>query len=109
MLPAPSTTAISTPRSCTRLELVGDRPDRLRVGAVVERAHEGLARQLDQDPLEDGLVRHAPTAKRAKRRITTFSPVVPERFARSSSIVLPSYLSGLTCAWLSSTTSSIQP
>ena len=81
------------------LELVGDVPDRRGVGPVVERAHEGLARQLDQDRLKTGsaLEAHAPTAKRAKRRITTFSPVVPERFARSSSIVLPSYLSALTC------------
>ena len=45
--------------------------------------------------LKTGLGGHAPTAKRAKRRITTFSPVVPERFARSSSIVLPLVLVGV--------------
>ena len=90
MLPAPSTIADLHAAVVHRLELVGDRADRRRVRPVVERAHEGLARQLDQDPLEDRVGSgHAPTAKRAKRRITTFSPVVPERFARSSSIVLP--------------------
>ena len=48
---------------------------------------------------------YSPTAKRAKRLMTTFSPVLAERSPRSCSIVLPSYLSPLTCTWLSSTTS----
>src|SRR5215213_4131070 len=68
-----------------------------------------LHARVHEDALEGGAVhgRYAPTAKRAKRRITTFSPVVPESSARSCSIVLPSCLSGLTCSCLSSTTSSI--
>ena len=94
MLPAPSTIAISTPRSCTRLICSAIASTALRVGAVVEGAHEGLARELDRTRWKAGVgQRHAPTAKRAKRRITTFSPVVPESSARSCSIVLPSYLS----------------
>jgi hypothetical protein len=39
--------------------------------------------------------------------MTTFSPVLALSSARSCSIVLESCLSGLTCSWLSSTTSSI--
>ena len=65
-------------------DLRGDGADALGIGAVVEGAHEGLARQLQQDPLErrfGGLARsrreiYSPTAKRAKRRMTTFSPVL---------------------------------
>ena len=76
MLPAPSTTETSTPRSRDALELLGDRVDGVRVGAELEVAHERLARQLHEDPLEGGLVRHAPTWNRAKRRMTTFSPIV---------------------------------
>ena len=57
-------------------DLARDRLHALRVGAVGEVAHERLPRQLEQDSLEGGL-RHAPTWNFAKRRITTFSPVVP--------------------------------
>src|SRR3954452_21362566 len=78
------------------------------VGAVVQLAHEGLAGQLEQDAPEYGgrAVAHSPTAKRVKRRITTFSPVLADRSARICSIVRDSCLSSLTCFWLSSTTSS---
>src|ERR1044072_9494051 len=90
------------------LELRGDRVDGRGVGAEVEVAHQRLARQLHEHPLEGGLgVVQAPTWKRAKRRMTTFSPTVPESCARSCSIVLPSYSSGLTCTWLRRTPSSI--
>src|SRR3954454_10961128 len=90
------------------LDLLGDGAQALRVGPVVEGAHQRLPRQLDQDPLERrrALVAHySPTAKRAKRLMTTFSPVLAERSPRSCSMVLPSYLSPLTWTWLSSTTS----
>src|ERR1044072_5227533 len=90
------------------LELARDRGDGVGVGAELEAAHQRLARQLHEHPLEGGFgVVQAPTWKRAKRRITTFSPTVPESSARSCSIVLPSCLSGLPSTWLRSTTSSI--
>src|SRR6185369_7266975 len=89
------------------LELARDRRDGLGVGAELEIAEQRLSRGLDKDPLEGGLVCQAPTWKRANRRMTTFSPVVPDSSTRSCSIVLPSYLSVLTWAWLRSTTSSI--
>src|SRR3954447_23573800 len=93
------------------LELGGDGLDGVGVRAEVQVAHQRLAGELDEDPPERGrsvaVLRHAPTAKRAKRRMTTFSPVVPDSSARICSIVLPSYLSPLTCGWLSRTVSSI--
>ena len=46
-----------------------------------------------------------PTAKRAKRAMRTFSPVLAASSWRSSSIVLPSCFSALTCFWSSSATS----
>src|SRR3954454_6569053 len=126
MLPAANTDAVSRARSCTplrcraiapavvhALELPGDRLDGLGIGPELQVAHQGLAGQLDEDPLEGGgcgvcsVGCHAPTAKRAKRRITTFSPVVPESSARICSIVLPSYLSPLTWIWFRRTVSSI--
>src|SRR5919202_1495954 len=61
-------------------DLGGDRADALGIGAVLEVAHERLARQLEQDPPPRGLGGHvkqrgySPTAKREKRRTTTFSP-----------------------------------
>ena len=63
------------------------------IGAVFEVAHQRLARELQQDPLEAGLgprLYSPPTSKRAKRAIRTFSPVFAARSVLSSSIVLPS-------------------
>ena len=68
-------------------DLARDRLHALGVGAVGEVAHQRLPRQLEQDAPEGGLA-HAPTWNLAKRRITTFSPVVPDSSARSCSIVL---------------------
>src|SRR5206468_571052 len=87
-----------------------DRGDPLRIGPERQVAHQRLAGQLEKDPLEDrrGTVLHvysAPTWKREKRRMTTFSPVFCEMSARSCSIVRPSCF-GFTCSWWSSTTSS---
>src|SRR3954447_27011367 len=50
---------------------------------------------------------YSPIAKRWKRRMTTFSPVLADRSARSCSIVRPSCLSWFTCCWRRRTTSSI--
>src|SRR4051812_462455 len=90
------------------LDLLCDLAQALEVGAVLEVAHERLAGQLEQDPPEygGGAVVHSPTANRAKRRMTTFSPVFADRSARICSIVRDSCLSSLTCFWLRSTTSS---
>src|SRR5437763_1174669 len=78
------------------------------VGAVFELPHERLAGELQQDAFEDRSHRRAaypvnaparrgaplggywPTAKRAKRRITTFSPVFAASSSRSCWTVLPS-------------------
>ena len=75
----------------------GDRPRRAR-GRCRSRASPIRASpdSLSRTRLKTGSrpsAAHAPTANRAKRRITTFSPVLPESSARSCSIVLPSYLS----------------
>ena len=95
MLPAPTTIADSTPRSGTSADLRGDPLHRVGVGAVVEPAHQGLARQLQQDAVELGLsasardrpyARQTPTRKWAKRATRTFSPVFAASSARSSSI-----------------------
>src|SRR4051812_25942976 len=90
------------------LDLLGDLAQALQVGAVLEVAHERLAGQLEQDAPEYGgrPVAHSPTAKRVKRRITTFSPVLADRSPRICSIVRDSCFSSLTCFWLRSTTSS---
>ena len=108
--------ATSTPRSCTALICARDRLDALGVGAVVEGAHQGLAGQLQQDPLNagrlgvvghprvgsglaDGEAREAPdddvlagAARRARRAAARWSC---RRTCRA-----------LTCTCLSSTTSS---
>src|SRR5207302_3701197 len=82
-----------------RGDLSRDGADALRVGAVVERAHQRLARELQQDAFEGRRHRTAEpiprtpywrTAKRAKRRITTFSPVLAVSSSRSCWTVLPS-------------------
>ena len=76
--------------------LLGDGADPCGIGAVVELSHQRLAGELEEDPPESRLAwavaGHAssPTAKRAKRRTTTFSPVFAETSARRSSMVLPS-------------------
>ena len=57
MLPAPTTIAISTPSSEASWTCVGDRLHAVGIGAVLELAHQGLARELQQDSLEDR-VRH---------------------------------------------------
>src|SRR3954451_3894279 len=90
------------------LDLLRDLAQALKVGAVLEVAHERLARQLEQDAPEYGgrRVAHSPTANRTKRRMTTFSPVLADRSRRIWSIVRPSCFSSLTCFWLRSTTSS---
>src|SRR3954466_1050658 len=90
------------------LDLLGDLAQALEVGAVLEVAHERLARQLEQDAPEYGgrRVAHSPTANRTKRRMTTFSPVLADRSPRIWSIVRPSCFSSLTCFWLRSTPSS---
>src|SRR3954465_13835435 len=90
------------------LDLLGDLAQALEVGAVLEVAHERLARELEQDAPEYGgrRVAHSPTANRTKRRMTTFSPVLADRSPRICSIVRPSCFSSLTCFWLRSTTSS---
>ena len=97
MFPPPTTIATSTPRSVTCLTARRDRGDALGIGPVREVAHERLARQLQEDPVEDRApaVLHAysaPTWKREKRRMTTFSPVFCETSWRSCSIVRPSCL-----------------
>ncbi len=64
-----------------RLDRLGDGLDPLGVGAEVQLAHERLAAELQQDAREDGIGAgdgYSPTAKRGKRRTTTFSPVVVE-------------------------------
>ena len=71
------------------VDLRRDRLHPLRIGPVGEIAHQGLAGELEQDPLEGG-AGHTPTWNFENRRITTFSPVWPESSARSCSIVLPS-------------------
>src|SRR3954454_16257020 len=87
-------------------DLARDRLHALQIRAVGEVAHQRLPRQLQQDSPVGGLA-HAPTTNFEKRRITTFSPVVPDSSARICSIVLPSCLSPLTCSWFRRTTSSI--
>src|ERR1019366_9584901 len=66
----------------------------LGIGAVLQLAHQSLARELEQDPFKDGVGHSAgaycPTANRVKRRITTFSPVVAVSSSRSCWTVLPS-------------------
>src|SRR3954454_3679 len=90
------------------LDLLGDLAQALEVGAVLEVAHERLARELQQDAPEDGgrPVGHSPTTNRLKRRITTFSPVFADRSARICSIVRDWCFSSLTCFCLRSTPSS---
>ena len=98
MLPAPTTSAISTPRSCHLVHLARDALDALGIGAVLEAAHQGLAGELQQYAAECGFFGHGanivcaipPTTNLAKRAIRTFSPVFAASSARSSSIVLPS-------------------
>ena len=94
MLPAPSTTETSTPRSRTPLSC-------LAIPATVSASVPNSRSPIRASPesftrtrSKAGFLRHAPTWKRANRRITTFSPVVPASSTRSCSIVLPSYLSG---------------
>src|SRR4051794_25149713 len=90
------------------LDLAGDLGQPDRIGAVVQRAHQRLAGQLEQNAPEYGgrRVAHSPTANRVNRRMTTFSPVLAERSARICSIVRDSCLSSLTWVWLRRTTSS---
>ena len=80
MLPPPGTIASSRRRRRRRAPRAAIATHALRVGAVVEVAHQRLAGELQQDPLEDrrgpSRAAYSPTTKRAKRRITTFSPVV---------------------------------
>ena len=58
MLPAPTTIATSTPRVADRRDLLGDPLDLAGVGAVVELAHQRLARELQQDAFELGVGGH---------------------------------------------------
>ena len=93
MLPAPTTSEISTPRPATAGDLARDALDALGVGAVLEPAHQRLTGKLQQQTAKRGLGRRhhsSPTTKRAKRAIRTFSPVFDATSARSCSIVLPS-------------------
>ena len=83
--------------SCTALAMAADPVGILTVIAI---AHQGLARELQQDPAKLG--HPAPTSNRAKRLISMFSPIVPDSSARSVSIVLPSS-SGRIDGWLPST------
>jgi hypothetical protein len=62
MLPCADDDATSTPRSCTVLDLRGDRGDPLGVGPVVQRAHQRLAGELEQDALEDRATHRRRTA-----------------------------------------------
>ena len=59
MLPAPTTIAISSPDLVDRRDLAGDPLDPLGIGAVRQRAHQRLARELQQDPIEGPLVSHS--------------------------------------------------
>jgi hypothetical protein len=73
-------------------DLVRDPLDLVRVGAVVEVAHQRLPGELQQDPAElsrSQVAYSCPTSKRAKRAIRTFSPVFAATSVRRSSIVLP--------------------
>src|SRR4029079_13694514 len=66
------------------LDLLGDLLQPLRIGAVVQVAHQRLPGQLEEDAPEYGgrRVAHSPTANRVNRRMTTFSPVFADRSAR---------------------------
>ena len=101
MLPAPTTTAISTPRSETSWTCVAIRST--RSGSVpyssepIRASPESFSRTrlktgsaIGGNPTPGRRVYSSPTAKRAKRAIRTFSPVFAASSARSCSIVLPS-------------------
>jgi hypothetical protein len=60
MLPAP-TTIVDV------LDLRGDRAQPFGIGAELQRAHEGLAGELQEDPTEDRL-RHAAGKPTRRRR-----------------------------------------
>ncbi len=119
MLPPPTTIAISTPRAWTAATPAAIASHALGIGAVLELAHQRLAGQLQQHAAVDGggLPRRscgsARRSRLSRRRRTARSGgsrcsrrILAETSARSSSIVLPSCLSSLTCFWRSRTTSS---
>ena len=106
MLPAPTTIAISTPRSRDVARSARrPRASALGIGAVVEVAHQRLAGELQQDAVE-GRARRYCHAGRATRRPRSARSAgsrrsrrsSPTSSARSCSIVLPSCLSALTCS-----------
>ena len=58
MLPAPTTTRHVDAVVADLLDLGGDALDLGGIGAVLERSHQRLARELQQDALEAGLGGH---------------------------------------------------
>src|SRR5680860_99499 len=115
MLPPPTTTAISTPRSAT--VLIWAAMARIRSGSApyssgpIRASPESLSSTRSNlavagSPPFSATFPYSPIRKREKRRTTTFSPVLADSAARICSIVAPSCLSAFTWAWSSSTFSS---